>query len=128
MDIEIEISDSLKTKRLAMLLASKEQQLKKASTKIGQLESYIDELCEQENIKEFINLRERIKNLEEELSNFKEKYKKLSDKHSCTVQGLYSMDSHYGTLQERIKKLQEENKKLKKINNDYISRILEFSK
>lgn len=128
-EIEVEVFDSLAVKRLAYLLKEATEKNKVLSIELGQARSYIDELLENNLMhSELIELKAKNTILECNYTKLKEQYKKLNDKYSNTINGIYSLDGHYGTLQEKIKKLQEENKRLTKINSDYLNRILELNK
>lgn len=128
-EIEVEVFDSLAIKRLAYLLKEATEKNKVLSIELGQARSYIDELLDNNLMhSELIELKAKNTILEGEYAKLKEQYKKLNDKYSNTINGIYSLDGHYGTLQNKIKELHEENKKLKKAHNDCIARILELNK
>lgn len=128
-DIEVEVFDSLQVKRLAYLLKEAIGKNKVLSFKLMQAQQTINELSEGNMLQnELIDLKYKNTILEGEYAKLKEQYKKLNDKYSNTINGIYSLDGHYGTLQNKIKELQEENKKLKKAHNDCIARILELNK
>lgn len=128
-EIEVEVFDSLQVKRLAYLLKESIGKNKVLSFKLMQAQQIINELSEGNMLQnELIDLKYKNTILEGEYTKLKEQYKKLNDKYSNTINGIYSLDGHYGTLQNKIKELQEENKKLKKAHNDCIARILELNK
>lgn len=128
-EIEVEVFDSLQVKRLAFLLKEAIGKNKVLSFKLMQSQQLINELSENNTLQnELLDLRFKNTILEGEHAKLKEQYKKLNDKYSNTINGIYSLDGHYGTLQNKIKELHEENKKLKKAHNDCIARILELNK